>query len=98
MSQKVVVTGFQPSGTLHIGNYLGAFKQAIELQKKPVSAGEVTKEMFRIPSEGIILEELEKNLIQQAYENAHHNQTEGARLLGLSRDVFRYKLKKYGYI
>jgi len=35
MSQKVVVTGFQPSGTLHIGNYLGAFKQAIELQKKP---------------------------------------------------------------
>jgi len=35
MSKKVVVTGFQPSGSLHIGNYLGAFKQAIELQKKP---------------------------------------------------------------
>ena len=35
MSKKVIVTGFQPSGTLHIGNYLGAFKQAIELQKKP---------------------------------------------------------------
>lgn len=33
-SKKTVVTGFQPSGTLHIGNYLGAFKQAIELQKK----------------------------------------------------------------
>ncbi|MCR4260840.1 MAG: tryptophan--tRNA ligase [Candidatus Colwellbacteria bacterium] len=35
MSEKVVLTGFQPSGTLHIGNYLGAFKQAIELQGKP---------------------------------------------------------------
>lgn len=35
MSKKVVVTGFQPSGSLHIGNYLGAFKQAIELQRKP---------------------------------------------------------------
>ncbi|MDP3953404.1 MAG: tryptophan--tRNA ligase, partial [bacterium] len=34
MAQKVAVTGFQPSGTLHIGNYLGAFKQAIELQGK----------------------------------------------------------------
>ena len=35
MPKKIVVTGFQPSGSLHIGNYLGAFKQAIELQKKP---------------------------------------------------------------
>ena len=35
MSKKVVVTGFQPSGSLHIGNYLGAFKQAVELQRKP---------------------------------------------------------------
>ncbi|MEX2054076.1 MAG: tryptophan--tRNA ligase [Candidatus Colwellbacteria bacterium] len=35
MAKKIAVTGFQPSGTLHIGNYLGAFKQAIELQERP---------------------------------------------------------------
>jgi len=34
MAKKIVVTGFQPSGTLHIGNYLGMFKNAVELQEK----------------------------------------------------------------
>ena len=32
-SNKVVISGIQPSGTLHIGNYLGAIKQWIDLQK-----------------------------------------------------------------
>lgn len=35
MAKKVVVSGFQPSGTLHIGNYLGMFKEAVALQSKP---------------------------------------------------------------
>ena len=30
---KQLLTGIQPSGALHIGNYLGAIKQIIELQK-----------------------------------------------------------------
>lgn len=30
--KPVVVSGFKPSGELHIGNYLGALKQAVELQ------------------------------------------------------------------
>ena len=29
-----ILTGIQPSGTLHIGNYLGAMRPAIELQEK----------------------------------------------------------------
>ena len=29
-----VFSGIQPSGTIHIGNYLGAIKQWVELQKK----------------------------------------------------------------
>ena len=34
-SQKqIVVSGVQPSGMLHIGNYLGAIKQFVELQEK----------------------------------------------------------------
>ena len=31
---KIVVSGLKPSGKLHIGNYLGAIKQLVELQKK----------------------------------------------------------------
>jgi len=33
MSPKRLFTGLQPSGTLHIGNYLGALKQTVELLK-----------------------------------------------------------------
>src|SRR3989344_5357148 len=33
MGKKRLFTGLQPSGTLHIGNYLGALKQTVELLK-----------------------------------------------------------------
>ncbi len=32
MSKKVIFSGIQPSGVIHIGNYLGAIKQWVELQ------------------------------------------------------------------
>ncbi len=32
MSRKILVSGIQPSGALHIGNYFGAMKQFIDLQ------------------------------------------------------------------
>lgn len=31
--KKILLSGIQPSGTLHIGNYLGAIKQWVEMQK-----------------------------------------------------------------
>src|SRR3989344_3755933 len=34
MAKKIVLSGLQPSGTLHIGNYLGMLKNATALQKK----------------------------------------------------------------
>jgi tryptophanyl-tRNA synthetase len=34
-SKKIIVSGLKPSGELHIGNYLGMIKQAIELQENP---------------------------------------------------------------
>src|SRR3989338_9397816 len=33
MQNKIILSGIQPSGDLHIGNYLGAIKQWVELQK-----------------------------------------------------------------
>ncbi len=32
---KTVLSGIQPSGTLHLGNYLGFLRQAVGLQEKP---------------------------------------------------------------
>jgi tryptophanyl-tRNA synthetase len=34
MVSKTVLSGIQPSGTLHLGNYLGAIKQWVKLQKE----------------------------------------------------------------
>jgi tryptophanyl-tRNA synthetase len=34
-NKKIVVSGIQPTGNLHLGNYLGAIKQWKELQKNP---------------------------------------------------------------
>ena len=48
---------------------------------------------FDLPPEGISLEELEKDLIRQALERAHGNQSAAARLLGLTRSKFRTRMK-----
>ena len=34
MSKKIVFSGVQPSGEIHLGNYLGALKQFVDLQHK----------------------------------------------------------------
>ena len=50
---------------------------------------------FELPEEGLNMESLEIDLIQQALEYANGNKSEAARLLGLSRDAFLYRLKKH---
>lgn len=49
-----------------------------------------------LPPEGIALETVEAELARQAYERAGGNLTQAARLLDISRDQLRYKLKKSG--
>ncbi|MEK7579080.1 MAG: tryptophan--tRNA ligase [Patescibacteria group bacterium] len=34
MAKKILVSGIQPSGALHVGNYLGAMKQFVDLQEE----------------------------------------------------------------
>jgi tryptophanyl-tRNA synthetase len=35
MKQKIILTGIQPSGALHLGNYFGAIEPAIRMQEMP---------------------------------------------------------------
>lgn len=51
---------------------------------------------FRLPSEGVVLDELNKDLICQALEMTGGNQVRAAKLLGLTRGTLRYRLDKYG--
>jgi DNA-binding NtrC family response regulator len=50
--------------------------------------------IFRLPAEGLILDEVEMSLVKQALERSGGNQTRAAELLGISRDQLRYRLKK----
>jgi two-component system response regulator HydG len=45
-----------------------------------------------------ILEDLERQLIERAYEKAQKVKTETARLLGIKTSALYYKLEKYGFI
>ena len=50
---------------------------------------------FCLPAAGIKLEMVEVDLIQQALQTTSGNKSRAARLLGLTRDTFLYRLKKY---
>jgi DNA-binding NtrC family response regulator len=49
-----------------------------------------------IPEGGTSLEEIEHCLVEMAMSQANRNQTQAAKLLDISRDALRYKLKKFG--
>ena len=49
-----------------------------------------------IPEGGTSLEEVERELLELALKKAGDNQTQAARLLDISRDALRYKMKKFG--
>ncbi len=51
-----------------------------------------------IPEGGTSLEEVERALVEMAMRTANGNQTHAARLLDISRDALRYKLKKFGLL
>ncbi len=49
-----------------------------------------------VTEEGLVLDDVERKLIAEAMERASGNQSKAARLLGVSRDTLRYRLKKHG--
>jgi len=53
-------------------------------------------EGIKIPENGVNLYDVEKLLIQQALAKAAGNQSRASRLLSITRDTLRYKMKKYG--
>jgi len=63
--------------------------------KKPVSEEKIS---FDIPAEGLSLKGVERDLVIKALESVNGNQTRAAKKLGISRDVLRYKMQKYGLL
>jgi DNA-binding NtrC family response regulator len=50
---------------------------------------------FRLPPEGVNLEEVERQLLVQALERSRGNQTHAGQLLGINRDQVRYRIEKF---
>ena len=48
-----------------------------------------------LPSDGMSLEDNERSLLVRALEKTNGNQTQAARLLRVTRDTLRYKMKKF---
>jgi two-component system, NtrC family, response regulator AtoC len=51
--------------------------------------------MAEIPTDGLSLEDNERSLLVRALEKTDGNQTQAARLLRITRDTLRYKMKKF---
>jgi DNA-binding NtrC family response regulator len=51
---------------------------------------------FRLPPDGVNLEEVERQLLVQALDRCHGNQTRAGALLGINRDQVRYRIEKFG--
>jgi DNA-binding NtrC family response regulator len=56
----------------------------------------VAATQFRLPPEGVNLEDVERQLLVQALERSGGNQTRAAQLLGIHRDQVRYRIEKFG--
>jgi len=52
--------------------------------------------MDEIPANGVSLDQIERNLMIKALEQSNWNQTEAAKMLGITRRKLQYRMDKYG--
>ncbi|MBI4564204.1 MAG: sigma-54-dependent Fis family transcriptional regulator [Planctomycetes bacterium] len=53
---------------------------------------------LKIPPEGVNLEDVERDLVIQALERSHGNQTKAGELLRMTRDQIHYRMQKFGLV
>ena len=64
---------------------------------QPLANGRMLPRLY-IPDGGTSLEEVEHAMVELAMRPANRNQTHAAKLLDISRDELRFKLKKFGLV
>ncbi|HZI95489.1 MAG TPA: sigma-54 dependent transcriptional regulator [Patescibacteria group bacterium] len=67
-----------------------------EILNRP-AIGDCDGDRFNLPEDGVSLKVLEREMVKQALGRTRGNQTRAARLLGISRDALRYKMKKFDF-
>jgi transcriptional regulator with PAS, ATPase and Fis domain len=66
----------------------------ILLSKGSIESGSLIPD--KITKSSLSLEEMEKEMLKVALREANGNQSQAAKLLKITRDTLRYKIKKYG--
>ncbi len=79
-------------------NGMTAFERTWPVESGPTLPNGRTLPRLYIPDGGTSLEEVERSMVELAMKQANNNQTQAAKLLDISRDALRYKLKKFGLI
>nr|HDN00473.1 sigma-54-dependent Fis family transcriptional regulator [Deltaproteobacteria bacterium] len=82
VERAVILAGEEPVTTEHLSF----------LRTSKIQSG--TAEALKLPPDGLALEKLERDLIQQAMEMTNNNQSAAARLLGLTRSKLRTRVKQ----
>ena len=88
---------------LETGDQIAAASLGLGAQNGAVSAPAshtILQEVVPIPDDGMDLhghlDEIERRYLQEALSRCKGNQSQAAKLLGMTRDILRYRLKKYG--
>lgn len=71
---------------------------ASDLPKEVIKGAYSRKDAFILPAEGISLESVEEGFVRQALEISKGNQTQAAKLLGISRHALIYRIDKFKII
>jgi two-component system response regulator AtoC len=92
------VRGVSPAAQDVLDHYAwpGNVRELLEPQDFTTLTRIVSAAHFKLPAEGVNLDEVERQLVVQALERANNNQTKAAELLGLNRDQVRYRMEKFG--
>ncbi|MGB9605496.1 MAG: sigma-54 interaction domain-containing protein [Bryobacteraceae bacterium] len=80
---------------LEEGTHITPASLPIAISKAEIPPPSSPPAAIEIPESGLSLAENEKLLLLRALEKTNGNQTQAARLLRISRDTLRYRLKKY---
>jgi DNA-binding NtrC family response regulator len=72
-----------------------ADRELIEPEDFTTLTRTVATAQFRLPAEGLNLDEVERQLLVQALDRAGGNQTQAGHLLGINRDQVRYRIEKF---
>jgi two-component system response regulator AtoC len=69
-----------------------------ELLSPEIRGQKIEDVTYKLPKEGISLEEIEKQLIKQALEMTGWNQSVAAQILNMGRGALQYRMKKHGFL